>query len=138
MDSIDFRRFPSASEVYLCRDRGYFPVLTNLGGEDVLAVIRAGAGHIGVTGRLEAMRSTDGGRTWEAPVVIVDTSADDRNPAVGVAPDGTVVLAYHAQGSYDDDGSWMPELRRVEMRIARSRDGGRSWEDDPFLSDSRR
>lgn len=133
MATIDLRKFPSASEVYLCRDRGYFPVLANLGGEDVLAVIRAGAGHIGVTGRLEAMRSTDGGRTWEAPVVIVDTSADDRNPAVGVAPDGTVVLAYHAQGSYDDDGSWMPELRRVEMRIARSRDGGRSWEDSVSL-----
>ena len=133
MATIDFRRFPSASEVVLCRDRGYFPVLTNLGGEEVLAVIRAGAGHVGVTGRLEAMRSTDGGRTWDAPVVIVDTSADDRNPAVGVAPDGTVVLAYHAQGSYGGDGSWMPELRRVEMRIVRSRDGGRSWEDDRSL-----
>ena len=133
MATIDFRRFPSASEVYLCRDRGYFPVLTNVRGEDVLAVIRAGAGHVGVSGRLEAIRSTDGGRTWEAPGVIVDSQADDRNPAVGVAPDGTVVLAYHTQGSYGDDGSWMPELRRVEMRITRSRDGGRSWEDDRSL-----
>ncbi len=133
MATIDFRRFPSASEVYLCRDCGYFPVLTHVGGEEILAVIRAGAGHVGVAGRLESMRSTDGGRTWEAPVVIVDTPADDRNPAVGVAPDGAIVLAYHAQGSYFDDGSWMPELRRVEMRIARSRDGGRSWEDSVSL-----
>ena len=130
MNTIDFRRFPSASEVYLCRDRGYFPVLTSVGGDEILAVVRAGAGHVGVTGRLEAIRSVDGGRTWAAPVVIVDSGADDRNPAVGVAPDGTVVLAYHAQGSYGEDGSWMPQLRRVQMRQTRSRDGGRSWEDN--------
>ncbi len=130
MDSIDFRRFPSASEVYLCKDFGYFPVLTHVRGEEILAVVRGGAGHVGVTGRLEAIRSPDGGRTWEAPVVIVDSGADDRNPAVGVAPDGSVVLAYHVQGSYGGDGSWMPELRRVQMRVTRSRDGGRNWEDD--------
>ena len=130
MDTIDFRRFPSAAEVVICRDRGYFPVLASVGGNDVLAVVRAGAGHVGVTGRLEAIRSPDGGRTWEAPVVIVDSGADDRNPALGVAPDGTVVLAYHAQGSYGEDGRWAPELRRVQMRVTRSRDGGRSWEDD--------
>ena len=130
MSTIDIRRFPSATEVYLCRDFGYFPVLVNVRGEEILAVVRAGAGHVGVTGRLEAVRSPDGGRTWEPPVIIVDTHADDRNPAVGVAPDGTVVLAYHAQGSYGEDGSWMPQLRRVQMRVTRSRDGGRSWEDN--------
>ncbi len=130
MNTIDCRRFPSATEVYLCRDFGYFPVLVNVRGEEILAVVRAGAGHVGVTGRLEAVRSPDGGRTWEAPVVIVDTQADDRNPAVGVAPDGSVVLAYHAQGSYGEDGSWMPQLRRVQMRVTRSHDGGRSWEDN--------
>ncbi len=128
MNRIDFRRFPSASEVIICRDRGYFPVLTSVGGDEILAVVRAGAGHVGVTGRLEAIRSVDGGRTWEAPVVIVDSGADDRNPAVGVAPDGTVVLAYHVQGSYGEDGSWMPQLRRVQMRQTRSRDGGRTWQ----------
>ena len=130
MSTIDIRRFPSATEVYLCRDFGYFPVLVNVHGEEILAVVRAGAGHVGVTGRLEAVRSPDGGRTWEPPVIIVDTHADDRNPAVGVAPDGTVVLAYHAQASYGEDGSWMPQLRRVQMRVTRSRDGGRSWEDN--------
>jgi hypothetical protein len=133
MNTIDCRRFPSATEVYLCRDGGYFPVLVNVRGEEILAVVRAGAGHVGVTGRLEAVRSTDGGRTWEPPVVIVDTEADDRNPAVGVAPDGSVVLAYHAQGSYGEDGSWMPQLRRVRMRLKRSRDAGRTWENSEPL-----
>ena len=128
MVSADLRQLPSASEVYLCRDGGYFPVLLNPQGEEILAVVRSGAGHVGVTGRLDAVRSTDGGRTWGAPVMIVDSEADDRNPAVGQAPDGTVVLAYHAQGSYEADGSWSRHLRRVQMRVMRSHDGGVTWE----------
>ena len=121
MNSLDLRQLPAASEVYLCHDEGYFPVLINPQGEEILAVLRGGAGHVGITGRLDAVRSLDGGKTWESPIVIVDTEVDDRNPAVGQAPDGTVVLAYHAQGSYNEDGSW-------------SRDGGVKWEASQSLN----
>lgn len=129
MTSLDLRKLSSSSEVYLCRDEGYFPVLINPHGEEVLAVVRAGAGHVGITGRLDAVRSLDGGRTWGAPAVIVDSKVDDRNPALGQAPDGTVVLAYHAQASYDKDGKWAGHLKRAQMRVARSHDGGVTWED---------
>ena len=128
MNALDLRQLPAASEVYLCHDEGYFPVLINPQGEEILAVLRGGAGHVGITGRLDAVRSLDGGKTWEAPIVIVDTEVDDRNPAVGQAPDGTVILAYHAQGSYNEDGSWSRDLRRVQMRVTRSHDGGATWE----------
>ena len=128
MNAFDLRQLPAASEVYLCHDEGYFPVLINPRGQEILAVLRGGAGHVGITGRLDAVRSLDGGKTWETPIVIVDTEVDDRNPAVGQAPDGTVILAYHAQGSYNDDGSWSRGLRRVQMRVTRSHDGGATWE----------
>ena len=61
MISVDLRQLPSAAEVYLCRDAGYFPVLINPSGQEILAVLRAGAGHVGITGRLDAVRSLDGG-----------------------------------------------------------------------------
>lgn len=128
MNALDLRQLPAATEVYLCHDEGYFPVLINPHGEEILAVLRGGAGHVGITGRLDAVRSLDSGETWETPTVIVDTEVDDRNPAVGQTLDGTVVLAYHAQGSYNEDGSWSRELRRVQMRVTRSRDGGATWE----------
>ena len=134
MNSLDLRQLSSASEVYLCRDEGYFPVLINPHGEEILAVLRAGAGHVGVTGRLDAIRSSDGGVTWGMPTVIVNSEVDDRNPAVGQAPDGTVVLAYHAQGSYDEDGSWARQLRRVQMRVTWSHDGGVTWEEPQPLN----
>ena len=128
MNPLDLRQLPDASEVYLCHDEGYFPVLINPQGEEILAVLRGGAGHVGITGRLDAVRSLDGGKTWETPIVIVDTEVDDRNPAVGQASDGTVMLAYHAQGSYNEDGSWARDVRRVQMRVTRSHDGGATWE----------
>ena len=128
MNALDLRQLPAASEVYLCHDEGYFPVLINPQGEEILAVLRGGAGHVGVTGRLDVVRSLDGGKIWETPIVIVDTEVDDRNPAVGQASDGTVILAYHAQGSYNADGNWSRDLRRVQMRVIRSRDAGVTWE----------
>ena len=128
MNALDLRQLSAASEVYLCHDEGYFPVIINPQAEEILAVLRGGAGHVGLTGRLDAVRSLDAGKTWDTPTVIVDTEADDRNPAVGQAPDGSVVLAYHAQGSYNEDGSWSRDLRRVQMRITRSHDGGATWE----------
>ena len=128
MNALDLRELPAASEVYLCHDEGYFPVIINPQAEEILAVLRGGAGHVGITGRLDAVRSLDAGKTWETPTVIVDTEVDDRNPAVGQAPDGTVVLAYHAQGSYNEDGGWSRELRRVQMRVTRSHDAGATWE----------
>ena len=128
MTTHALRQLPSSTEVYLCHDAGYFPVLINPKGEEILAVLRSGAGHVGITGRLDAVRSLDGGTTWATPTIIVDSEADDRNPAVGNAPDGPVVLAYHAQGSYNEDGTWARDLRRVQMRITRSHDGGVTWE----------
>ena len=128
MTTHTLRQLPSATEVYLCHDAGYFPVLINPKDEEILAVLRSGAGHVGITGQLDAVRSPDGGKTWTVPTVIVDSDADDRNPAVGKAPDGTIVLAYHAQGSYNEDGSWARDLRRVQMKITRSHDGGITWE----------
>ncbi len=128
MNAFDLRELSDASEVYLCHDEGYFPVLINPQDEEILAVLRGGAGHVGITGWLDAVRSLDGGKTWGPPTVIVDTEVDDRNPAVGHALDGTVVVAYHAQGSYNKDGSWGHNLRRVQMRLTCSHDGGVTWE----------
>ncbi|PYV12027.1 MAG: hypothetical protein DMG07_17960 [Acidobacteria bacterium] len=83
---------------------GYFPVAVRLNNGDVLAVIRGGAAHIGVHGRLDLVRSTDAGKTWSAPWTVIDGSLDDRNPAIGQLKDGAIVLAYVIAGNYDETG----------------------------------
>jgi hypothetical protein len=94
-------------------------------------VLRGGAGHLGLDGRIEIIRSTDGGHTWTPPNVIADSERDDRNPALGVSRQGTLILAYHCQGNYDDTGNYLPNTNhdpvRVAVMITRSHDNGLTW-----------
>jgi hypothetical protein len=112
---------PSTERIRVARDMGYFPrsVVTRSGA--IVIVFRAGAGHVGAGGALMATRSGDAGRTWSAPVVAIDEpDCDDRNPALGVAADGTLVLAYWANRRHRPGA-------RTGAGFVYSRDDGRSW-----------
>ena len=91
------------------------------------AVIRGGAPHIGIGGRLDVIRSGDGGRTWSKPIVAVDSPWDDRNPALGQMPDGTLVLAYGEAHSYRADGTFDLAAGPYLPFFVTSGDGGRTW-----------
>ena len=132
-EKLDLRLLHGTRTVDAVVGQGYFPVITRLGGNELLMAYRGGGAHMGLGGRLDVGRSPDGGLTWSAPVTVADSERDDRNPALGVAPDGTLVLAYHWQGSYDEAGSWKPELGRADTRVVFSADGGRSWVDDGLI-----
>ncbi len=130
---VDVRALRGTREVLAYHDGGLFPVLA-CAGDAIVAVVRGGAGHVGLAGRLEVLRSLDAGATWSPPAVVADSEHDDRNPALGCSPAGTLVLAYQRMGCYDADGVYRPELRRadgsrpVEVVITRSADAGLSWE----------
>jgi sialidase-1 len=110
---------------------GYFPVAIRLKNGDILAVIRAGAAHIGVKGRLDLVRSTDGAKTWSAPWTAVDESLDDRNPAMGQLKDGTIALAYAIASGYDETGLHFKGSRNERLfdgaYLIFSKDNGRTW-----------
>jgi len=128
---LDVRALPGTSEVIAYKDGGLFPVLA-ISGDAVVAALRGGAGHLGLDGRMEVVRSLDAGRTWSPPAIVADSEFDDRNPAFGVTKNGTLVLAYHRQGNYDEQGNWLRreamEESRVEVRVTRSHDQGLTWE----------
>ena len=130
---LDVRLLPGTHSIDALVGEGYFPVITCLGGAELLVAYRCGAAHMGLGGRLDVGRSLDGGLTWSAPMTVADSERDDRNPALGLAPDGTLVLAYHWQGSYDEDGAWKPELGRVDTRVVFSADGGHTWTGDELI-----
>ena len=129
---LDVRALPGASETIAYKDGGLFPVLA-LGSDTVVATLRGGAGHLGIDGRMEIIRSQDGGHTWSPPAVVADSEVDDRNPAFGATQTGTLVLSYHRQGSYDEQGNWAArkiqfDQKRVEVMVTRSHDRGLTWE----------
>ena len=110
---------------------GYFPVAIRLKNGDILTVLRGGAPHIGVKGRLDLVRSSDGGKTWSAPWTAIDGELDDRNPAMGQLKDGTIVLAYAIAGNYDETGLTFKGTRNDRIfdgvYLAFSKDNGRTW-----------
>jgi hypothetical protein len=108
--------------------QGYFPVAQRLRDGSIGVVLRGGAPHVGLGGRLDYVFSRDEGRTWSPPVTIVDSGIDDRNPAFGQAADGALVVGYWHTTDYDEKGRYDPRLNRpVETRVTRSPDGGRRW-----------
>lgn len=90
-------------------------------------MIRGGAGHLGIGGRLDFIRSADGGRTWSKPIVAVDSPSDDRNPAFGQMPDGTLVLAYAELHGYRPDGTFDWNAGPCLPFYVTSSDGGKTW-----------
>jgi len=120
-------RLVSAERVVALRGGGYFPMLVKLRDGTLGAVVRGGAPHVGRRGRLDFIRSTDGGRTWTAPVVAADGPWDNRNPALGQMPDESLLLAYAEARSYRADGTFDLMAGPYVTILVTARDCGKSW-----------
>lgn len=108
--------------------QGYFPVALRLADGRIAVVMRGGAPHVGLKGRLDMAFSSDEGQTWSKPTVVVDSGIDDRNPALGQAADGTLVVAYWHNTRYDAAGQYNSNLDTpVSTWTTRSGDGGKTW-----------
>ncbi|MCI0513602.1 glycoside hydrolase [candidate division KSB1 bacterium] len=128
VEIIDVRQLKNSFTRLVVAGQGYFPVIAANARQEIFIVLRGGARHMGVTGRLDLVTSTDGGMTWSQPRVLVDSEKDDRNPAFGITHNGTLVLAYHWQAGYDETGKWAPAPEKQDTKITFSADGGQSWE----------
>jgi len=126
-DEFNVPQLTEAERIEAVTGQGYFPVLIKLDDGSLGAVIRGGAPHLGIQGRLDWIHSEDGGRTWSKPTVIVDSQWDDRNPALGQMPDGTVVMAYAEASTYDPQGKFDGEYGTYEMFYVLSADRGKTW-----------
>ena len=136
---VDIRSLPGTRQTTAYHDGGLFPVLALSSDGVVVAVLRGGAGHIGREGRMEIVRSLDGGRAWTPPDLLADSEDDDRNPAFGLSSQGTLILLYHRQHNYDAEGNYQGGVRvedrkPVALMATRSFDSGLTWEEPYPLS----
>ncbi|MFC1717744.1 exo-alpha-sialidase [Candidatus Poribacteria bacterium] len=132
-DTLNAPRLESAERVVAVRGGGYFPVLIRLQDGTLGAVVRGGAPHIGIEGRLDWIHSEDGGKTWSEPAVIVDSEFDDRNPALGQMPDGTIVMAYAEASTYNEKGEFDTSVGAYTKYYVRSTDSGKTWSEKRLL-----
>jgi len=117
----------SAEKIIAVKGGGYFPVLIKLKGDMLGAVVRGGAPHIGIKGRLDWIHSEDGGRTWSKPSIIVDSELDDRNPAMGQMADGAIVMAYAEASTYNEKGEFDTSVGAYTLFYVISTDNGKTW-----------
>ena len=57
---IDVGALQGSQRVAVIAQQGYFPVIAEAPSGNLLVVLRGGAPHMGLGGRLDAVRSTDG------------------------------------------------------------------------------
>jgi hypothetical protein len=120
-------RLEKARRVLAVTSGGFFPVLIKLKNGDLLAVVRGGAPHVGVGGRLDVIRSKDGGKTWSKPRTVADEPPDARNPAFGQAADGRVILLYSVTGPYVDGKFVSGKTTHYTLWLRTSEDNGETW-----------
>jgi Neuraminidase (sialidase) len=130
-DQIFVGRAEPAQKVTLVAGGGHFPVACMLKNGAIAVVLRGGAPHVGIKGRLDLVTSRDGGQTWSRPRTIVDSPFDDRNPAFGQLSDGTLVLAYVVvKAGFDATGLRMTDGATDVIDgvyVIRSTDSGSTW-----------
>jgi hypothetical protein len=94
----------------------------------IAVVLRGGAGHLGIQGRLDMVFSSDEGKSWTRPTLVIDSPLDDRNPALGQVRDGSLVVAYLRLAKYDEQGRYNTKLDKADSTwVTRSEDGSKTW-----------
>src|SRR4051794_10249892 len=115
---------PGLERSVVVAKQGYFPVALRLADGRIAVVLRGGAAHLGIKGRLDMVFSADEGKTWTAPSLVADSPADDRNPALGQTKSGALLVAYWRTANYDEKGLWRPQIGKpTDTLVTRSEDG---------------
>jgi hypothetical protein len=101
------------AEVVICKQPKRYigwPSIATADNGDLLAVFSGDRDwHVCPWGKVQLVRSTDGGRTWGQPEVIYDTPLDDRDVGITKMPDGSLVVAFNTSVAFDN-----PKVKRYE------------------------
>jgi sialidase-1 len=127
---------------------GWPTLASRRNGELLLTYSGGREAHVCPFGRVELMRSSDGGRHWSWPEVVWDSPIDDRDAGVLETPSGSLLLTTFTSLAYEAAlkaaSGWPPEKlarwQAVNLRttpeqrhglldtwMLRSGDGGMTW-----------
>ncbi|MBM7785774.1 sialidase family protein [Tenggerimyces flavus] len=104
--------------------KAFFADMVRLRDGRLLVAYRDSVAHINQDGRILLVSSSDGGRTWSAPRVAVDTAIDDRDPKLTQLRDGTVLMNFFRT----DWTGYPPGPATLHgTYVVRSTDAGATW-----------
>ena len=82
-------------------------------------------------GRAEIIRSTDAGKTWSKPTVLLDTPWDDRAPNFCQLKDGRILCSLFTYPGPSATDLARDPAKTALTGIIRSFDNGKTWEQEP-------
>ncbi len=122
---------PLPTERYIMMTMGgYWPVIDKLHNGHLGVVTRDSDFHVGERGRLIFVHSPDGGESWSHSIVISQEGSDNRNPAFGVTPKGTLLASFIKQVNYTDGQYDIVKAQPTPLYVSRSDDHGLTWTTD--------
>jgi len=112
-----------------------FPDVCRLENGDLFVVFYAGKGHVTLPsdeaptgGSVYGMRSSDAGRTWSEPFLVIDTPQDDRDPHVCQLANGDLLVTFFTRGVQQKGDA---SLEVGHVWVVRSTDNGKTWDSEP-------
>jgi sialidase-1 len=95
-----------------------WPTLAKRKDDELIAVCSGGReSHVCPFGRVELMRSRDGGQTWSWPEIVLDTPIDDRDAGICETAKGTLLITTFTSLAFQD--AFKKASNWPEERVAR-------------------
>ena len=125
---MSFSGIESVTRTFI-ENGGFFPLAVKHR-DKVFVFCRTGAGHLGRTGAIIVLASSNG-IDWERRGTIAKDNTDVRNPSAFIFPDGKMLLAAYKYNAYDEKGFAAPakykEPYHYDTFVYSSGDGGFTW-----------
>lgn len=129
----------------ICKEPGRYlgwPTVCRRKSGELIAVFSGDrTAHVSPDGKVELVRSVDGGQTWSMPETVKKGFLDDRDAGILELDDGTLVIKWFTSINFaaSDIPAWKNYYKTIPEADARktfgsfvtiSKDGGKTWSDD--------